>query len=193
MPEKLPLFPLNTLLVPDMVLPLQIFEQRYLQLTKDCLKNNSSFGIVPIRDGREVGEVAMIYDVGVSATIVDWSQGDNGLLNIKVQGGKKFKVLSTSTTDDQLMLSEVEYLPDEPELPIPVEFDGLNEMYDSLSEHPQVQILNLPEAKTAKQLGCFLAMLLPINRAEQVDLLKMDRPIERLQLLADIIDKLGQQ
>ncbi len=192
MSENLPLFPLNTLLVPEMVLPLQIFEQRYLRLIKDCLKNNVGFGVVPIRDGHEVGQVAMIYDIGVHAEVVDWSQGENGLLNIKVVGGRKFKVLKTSLEDDQLMQSEVEYLPEEADDSIPSEFDGLSEMYDTLCDHPQVQILNLPKAISARQLGWLLSMLLPINRAQQVDLLKMQAPVERLEALADIIDRLGQ-
>ncbi|BFM05438.1 LON peptidase substrate-binding domain-containing protein [Halioxenophilus aromaticivorans] len=191
MVETLPLFPLNTLLVPEATLPLQIFEQRYLRLIKQCLRSQQGFGIVPIRDGGEVGAPAMIYQVGVLAHISDWNQGSNGLLHIKVVGSRKFRVLSTQVEDDQLMTAEVEYLPEEDPLDIPDQFSGLQQLLEELQEHPQVAALELPLAHTASELGWLLILLLPLTRSEQVDMLAQNDPIERLQHIAELVDRLS--
>jgi len=193
MAETLPLFPLNTLLVPEATLPLQIFEQRYLRLIKQCLRDQSGFGVVSIRDGREVGAPAMIYHVGVLAYISDWSQGDNGLLHIKVVGSRKFKILRTTVEADQLMMAEVEYLPEEPTMDIPEQFSGLDQLLSDLKSHPQVAALALPQAHTASELGWLLTLLLPLARAEQVELLALADPLVRLQQIAVYIDRLSKE
>ncbi len=189
--EEIALFPLNTLLVPEMTLPLQIFEQRYLQLIKDCVKNGSVFGVVPIRDGNEVGAAAMIYNVGVVANIIDWSQGENGLLHIKVLGSRKFRVLKTWVEDNQLMRAQVEYLASEEIIAIDDQYDGLRAIYDSLATHPQIQLLKLPSIQSVNQLGWFLTLLLPISRAEQVELIKLSDPVERVERISDQIDRIS--
>lgn len=192
MTDSLPLFPLNSLLVPEATLPLQIFEQRYLRLIKQCLRDQSGFGVVPIRDGKEVGAPAMIYQVGVLAHISDWSQGSNGLLHIKVVGSRKFRVLQTSVEEDQLMQGQIEYLPEEDTGDIPAQFSGLEQLLNDLQEHPQVASLNLPVAHTASELGWLLTLLLPLSRSEQVDLLALEDPLYRLDVIAKHVDRLSQ-
>lgn len=185
--EKLPLFPLKTLLVPDTVLPLQIFEQRYLKLIKQCIGDGSCFGIVPIRDGNEVGKPAMIYQVGVTAEITEWDQGDNGLLLIQVKGRKKFRVSQTTVDDDQLMQATIEYLEEEPVTKTPSVYSELEDLYENLRLHPEVQELNLPPAMDARQLGWFLIVLLPLSRPKQISLLALNDPIQRLKALDDLL------
>ena len=70
--EQVPLFPLNTVLFPGARLPLRIFEQRYLEMVKNCLKQDQDFVVVLISKGREVGLAPEIFSVGTSAAIVDW-------------------------------------------------------------------------------------------------------------------------
>ena len=100
--QPIPLFPLSTVLYPDGLLPLRIFEPRYLDMISEALRNQSVFGIVPIRSGREVGETPDFFDVGTIAHIDSWDQGDDGLLHIQVLGGKSFRVTSN---DVQINLS----------------------------------------------------------------------------------------
>ena len=68
---KVPLFPLNTVLFPGGPLPLRIFETRYLEMVRDCVKNDEPFGVLLIRDGQEAGQ-ATTYDIGTLARIIDW-------------------------------------------------------------------------------------------------------------------------
>lgn len=187
MSEKLPLFPLNALLVPQVSMELQIFEQRYLRLIKDCIHDNSEFGIVPIRDGKEVGQPAMIYQLGVSAEITEWNQSPDGLLLIKVTGRRKFRVLQTEIESDQLMQAQVEYLPAETKTVVPDQYAELQGLYQQLRAHPDIAPLNLPAATDARHLGWFLMFLLPIPRPQQIALLAMHDPVLRLQNLSDLL------
>jgi Lon protease-like protein len=193
MAEALPLFPLNTFFVPEMTLPLRVFEQRYLSLIKACIADQTCFGIVPIRDGNEVGQPAMVYQCGVEAEIVDFSADADGILAIKVQGRRKFAIRRTWVEPDQLMRAEVDFMPDESEAPIDPEFNGLEELLLELTGHPQVDLLGLPAAQTSRQLGWFLTLLLPISRAAQVDLLTQADPQQRLSDLVQVISELSRR
>ena len=67
--RSLAIFPLNTVLFPDVALPLQIFEERYKIMLQDCLDSDSRFGIVLIKAGAEVGEPAIPHSVGTMASL----------------------------------------------------------------------------------------------------------------------------
>lgn len=89
---KLPLFPLNAVLFPGCRLDLQIFEARYLDMISRCMKQGTGFGVVTIGEGREVGEApSRLAMVGCEASVRDWQQRPNGLLGIRVEGGRRFR------------------------------------------------------------------------------------------------------
>jgi Lon protease-like protein len=89
---ELPLFPLNTVLFPGMVLPLHIFEPRYRLMIRRCIKLNDPFGVVLIRQGSEVGGGAIPYEVGTSAHITDVERLPEGRMNIQTVGYKRFRI-----------------------------------------------------------------------------------------------------
>ncbi len=91
---RLPLFPLETVLFPGMVLPLHIFEPRYRLMIGRCIAENKPFGVVLIREGREVGEPAMPSDVGTTAYITHYERLDDGRMNIHAVGYQRFKIHS---------------------------------------------------------------------------------------------------
>ncbi len=82
----LPLFPLNSVIFPGGVLPLRIFESRYLDTVKECSRNQSEFVICLIKDGSEVGDAAKHQNIGTACRIVDWETLSDGLLGIIAQG-----------------------------------------------------------------------------------------------------------
>jgi hypothetical protein len=86
MSEEIPLFPLSTILFPGGPLVLRIFEARYLDLVKRCMRDGTGFGVVQIREGQEAGGPALTFDVGTYARIVDFSQQPDGLLGIRALG-----------------------------------------------------------------------------------------------------------
>lgn len=94
----LPLFPLNVVLFPSMVLPLRIFEERYLKMIGKCLDEKSPFGVVLIKEGNEVGGPAVPVRVGTTAKILETARTDGGQLNILTRGDKRFEIESVVQT-----------------------------------------------------------------------------------------------
>lgn len=189
---SLALFPLNTVLFPGCVLDLQIFEARYLDMISRCMKQGAGFGVVCILEGDEVGLAPEGYAlIGCEARITDFQQQDNGLLGIRVAGGRRFKVLRTEVQRDQLLVAEVEWLEDEPEQPLQEEDDDLVALLKALAEHPMVVALNMgTEANGQQSLANQLAYLLPFSELDKIDLLRLDDPQQRLDAIQALLDEL---
>ena len=109
--RHIPLFPLGTVLFPGGLLPLKIFEQRYLDMTKACLRDNQPFGVCLIREGREVGAPATPETVGCLATIEQWEMPNSSMFHLLARGGERFRIVGTTVASDGLMSAEVEVLP----------------------------------------------------------------------------------
>ena len=93
----IPLFPLGTVLLPHGRLPLQIFERRYIDMVAKCMREQTGFGVVWLRQGSEVDEedvssALQFGDYGTLAHIVDWDQLPNGLLGITIEGSQRFHI-----------------------------------------------------------------------------------------------------
>ncbi|MFJ2712344.1 LON peptidase substrate-binding domain-containing protein [Pseudomonas sp. NPDC087346] len=189
---NLPLFPLNTVLFPGCNLDLQIFEARYLDMIGRCMKQGGGFGVVCILDGAEVGAAPEGFAlVGCEAKIIDFQQQDNGLLGIRVQGGRRFNVLRTEVQRDQLMLADVDWLDEEPEQPLQDEDADLVALLKALAEHPMVEALNMGiEAHGQQSLANQLAYLLPFAEEDKIDLLQTDDPQRRLDAIQALLDEL---
>lgn len=91
----LPLFPLQTVLFPGGVLPLKVFEARYIDMVRECMKREAPFGVVLIRSGQEVGSAAEPESVGCLAHITDWDMEQPGMLLLRTRGGERFRILET--------------------------------------------------------------------------------------------------
>ncbi|MDX9676261.1 LON peptidase substrate-binding domain-containing protein [Pseudomonas zeae] len=189
---SLPLFPLNTVLFPGCNLDLQIFEARYLDMIGRCMKQGGGFGVVCILDGEEVGVAPEGFArVGCEARITDFQQQDNGLLGIRVQGGRRFAVLRTEVQRDQLILADVDWLDDEPEQPLQDEDADLVALLKALAEHPMVEALDMgTEALGQQSLANQLAYLLPFAEEDKIDLLQLDDPQQRLDAIQALLDEL---
>ncbi|WP_460089055.1 LON peptidase substrate-binding domain-containing protein [Pseudomonas sp. S2_E02] len=189
---SLPLFPLNTVLFPGCNLDLQIFEARYLDMIGRCMKQGGGFGVVCILDGHEVGVAPEGFArVGCEARITDFQQQDNGLLGIRVQGGRRFAVLRTEVQRDQLILADVDWLDDEPEQPLQDEDADLVALLKALAEHPMVEALDMgTEALGQQSLANQLAYLLPFAEEDKIDLLQLDDPQQRLDAIHALLDEL---
>lgn len=112
----IPLFPLGTVLFPGGVLPLRIFEPRYLDMIGRCLRAGDGFGVNLIRSGLEVGEAAVCWPVGTYARINDWQSLPDGLLGITVAGERRYRIRRTEVRTDNLVEAEVEWLQEGPTL-----------------------------------------------------------------------------
>lgn len=109
-PQDIFLFPLGTVLFPDGPLPLKIFEQRYVEMTKACLRDNLAFGVCLIREGREVGTPALPHEVGCLARIEQWEMPSANMFHLLARGGERFRVVKTSVAANGLISASVEVL-----------------------------------------------------------------------------------
>lgn len=181
----LPLFPLHTVLFPGGVLPLRIFEPRYLDMVSDCLRNDRGFGICLIRSGREVGAAADCHEVGTLARIQDWDKTPEGLLAITARGERRFRALEREVRADQLSVARIELLDEPPPQPLPVEFAPLARLLEHLLDDLDPPYKTLPRAlDDTDWVGARLAELLPLDPQEKQFLLEQADPSARLATLA---------
>lgn len=110
MSTTIPIFPLNTVLYPGGMLPLKIFEQRYLQMTRDCLRDAAPFGVCRIIEGAEVGRPALPEAIGCTAVIADWEMPHLGVFQLKTRGEHRFRMRKQAARPDGLIVADVELL-----------------------------------------------------------------------------------
>ncbi|MFK3796797.1 MULTISPECIES: LON peptidase substrate-binding domain-containing protein [unclassified Pseudomonas] len=189
---SLPLFPLNAVLFPGCVLDLQIFEARYLDMIGRCMKQGEGFGVVCITEGSEVGGVPEGFSqIGCEALMTDFQQQDNGLLGIRVTGGRRFRVISAQVQKDNLLVADVEWLEDPQERPLQEEDEDLVALLAALAEHPMVAALNMGlTAEGQQSLSNQLAYLLPFTEEDKIELLEIDDAEERLDAIQDLLDEM---
>jgi hypothetical protein len=188
--SHLPLFPLHTVLFPGGVLPLRIFERRYLDLVADCLRNDRGFGVCLIRSGHEVGAAAQPFTVGTLARIQDWDNTPDGLLAITVRGERRFRVLGSEVRTDQLNVARIEWLAEAPPMALPVEYAPLGRLLERLLDDLDPPFKDLPRAlDDAAWVGARLIELLPLDPLEKQALLELDDPLRRLMTVAARLGK----
>lgn len=180
---RVPLFPLNTVLFPGGPLPLRIFETRYIDMVRDCVKNDSLFGVLLIREGDEAGG-ATTHTVGTLARITDWYQGSDGLLGVTAIGEKRFRLLRSERLASGLNVGEVEVLPDEPSLPLPAEYKGMSEILSSVLDDLGRLYESLDRRlDDATWVTSRFVEILPIDLEQKQLCLEQSDPLDRLKIV----------
>lgn len=187
---EIPIFPLGTVLFPGGVLPLKIFEQRYLEMTKACLRDGSPFGVCLIREGKEVGATAVPSPIGCIARIREWDMPQLGIFLLLAEGTDRFRLVDTRIDRSGLMIGEVETLPLPPDAPVPPEFDGCVSMLKVIIEKIGEDKLPSPARHDDPAWVAYrLAEFLPLESPARQRLLEM----ETADLLMGVVAKLLRQ
>lgn len=187
---ELPLFPLNTVLFPQGPLPLRIFEPRYIDMVKRCLRGGSCFGVVLLQGGGETGPVDGIAAMGTTARIVDFNLLKDGLLGLTCRGERRFRVLRCWREDDGLNMGEVEWVDEGPSatIAVPPEHRHLADVLRRvLPELGEVYAGIEPRFEDAAWVGARLVEILPMSLADKQICLEMDDPIDRLAAVSPLI------
>jgi Lon protease-like protein len=186
---EIPLFPLNTVLFPGGPLPLRIFEPRYVDMVRYCMRERAPFGVVLIRAGAEAGgAVSSTADVGTSARIVDFFQMPDGLLGLKCLGERKFRVSSRRTQSDGLNMGTVEWMPAERSAELPSEYAHISQLLRKvLPELGEIYEAVPKHFDDAGWVSARLAEILPINLADKQLCLELEDPVQRLARLSPFI------
>ena len=190
---ELPLFPLSAVLLPHGRMPLQIFEQRYLDLVRDCLKSDSAFGVVWIRRGAEVAQsgraVPKLGDYGTCARIVDWDQLPNGLLGVTIEGRERFDLFDVDTRSNGLLMGEVALREAQQPAPLLEYGQPLVDVLRSLQIHPHVQRMDLEiDYEDAWQVAYTLVQLLPLEESIKYELLGLENIAELMGELEVVLN-----
>lgn len=184
--REIPLFPLGTVLYPGGLLPLKVFEQRYVDMTKACLRDGSPFGVCLIREGREVGEPAAPHAVGCLARIEQWDVPHPNLFAILARGGERFRILGAAVGAKGLITGRIELLP-EP-APVPEIDPACQEVLRLAIERAGADSVPGPlRLDDAAWVSYRLAEILPITPLEKQALLEMDDSTQRLAQLRQLL------
>jgi len=191
----LPLFPLNTVLFPHGVLPLKVFEARYTDMVRDCMKSEAPFGVVLIKSGAEVGATAEPEAVGTLAHITQWDMENLGVLLLRTEGVSRFRIRQTRVLPDRRLEAQVDLLPPDASAPIndvhfecaktlKIVIDDINTKgrteQGSAFASPFTQTLKLDDAGWVANRWC---EILPIPLKARQKLLELDDAQSRLSVI----------
>ena len=182
--DDVALFPLGTVLFPGGLLPLRIFEARYMDMAKACLRDGAPFGVCLIRSGREVGAPAEPEDIGCLARVVEWDMQQLGLLMVTAMGGERFRILERRVESDGLARARIERLPEDGDDAVPDAFAACAQLLERVVAKRGANVFAEPHRlDSASWVGCRLAEILPVPLAAKQKLMELDDALLRLEIL----------
>ena len=189
-PPTLGLFPLHSVLLPGSTLSLRVFERRYLDLVSECMRESRGFGVCLILIGDEVGMPATPAKYGTHARIEDFTTGTDGLLHLRIRGGRRFRVATTHVRDNGLLLADVEWCDYDPDDELRPEHATLGIVLQHMLDQVGGEQAKAPPARfdEASWVGWRLAELLPLQESQRQALLQLDDPHARLDRMLHWID-----
>ena len=188
--QEIHIFPLGTVLFPDGLLPLKVFEQRYIEMTKACLRDNRPFGVCLIREGREVGTAAVPEPVGCLATIEQWDMPQLGLFHLVARGSGRFRIREMRVAPNHLISASVETIPPDGATG---EMDPLcREVLQAIIEKVGSERFPAPvRLDDAAWVGYRLAEILPLDARLKQELLECTDAGRRLEQLHALLVQQG--
>ena len=181
--EDLALFPLHAVLFPGGRLPLRVFEQRYMEMAKGCMRRDEPFGVCLIREGKEVGEPATPVAVGCLARIAAWDMPQLGMLHITARGERRFRLLARRVQPDGLARASVELLPEDADGAVPESCRACVRLLERAMAQ-QTGLFEPPHRlDSASWVGSRLAEILPLPLATKQELLELADSRARLERL----------
>ncbi len=190
-PERLPLFPLKTVLFPGGVLPLRVFEARYMDMVTRCMREDASFGVCLIAAGEEVGETAVPHPVGTEARIEQWDMTQAGVLNLLTRGGRRFRVEDHEVERDGLLVAHVRWLEESPAEAVPEAQADLLPLLKTIVTELGERLPPPHLFGDAAWVGARYTELLPIPLMAKQKLLELDDPLSRLEILQKYLREHG--
>ena len=201
--KSLPLFPLGAVLFPGGTLALRVFEVRYLDMVRKCHQAGAPFGVVSLHSGTEVRRAGappeQFHPVGTLARIDQLHTPQPGLLHLSCTAGQRFRILSRTVLPHGLWVADVEHIPDDLPTPIPTDLrpcaTALAQVLATLRERdPQSKAAIVPTPAQLADSGWVAnrwCELLPIPQPLRQQLMELDSPLVRLELVSDVLGRSG--
>ena len=208
---SLPLFPLGTVLYPGGLLPLRIFEVRYLDMISKCHKNGAPFGVVSLTQGSEVRKADTTRSggdgfaqeefnaVGTLATIKEFSVPQPGLMMIRCEGAQRFEISNKEKLKHGLWIADVTRLTHDQRVKIPEDLqacaNALGKLIENLQQrempNEQMPVLEPYQLDDCGWVANRWCELLPMPLELKQRLMELDNPLVRLELVSDILERTG--
>jgi uncharacterized protein len=197
MNSLLTIFPLGTVLFPQGVLPLRIFEARYVDMVRECLRNELPFGICRIVDNGELGQHVDYELLGCSTRIVNFDSEDSGILSIRTIGERRFKIIDKQVDSKGLIRAQVEWLEIEPDHAIPAEMFRCRDVIEQViaelvdtEDDPMKKVLEPPYLLgSASWVSHRLCEILPFATGSKQAMLELEDSLQRLSIVNQVLQK----
>ena len=185
MKKNIPIFPLSSITFPGGYMPLRIFETRYIDMVKDCVKNNTGFGISLSKPNN-----IDYYDVGTYCKISDWEQMEDGLLGITIRGKYRYRITNSGAQSDGLIRADIEHMDEPSFVDVPKELMPYSDFLKNiLEQYPKFYHDEAPKYFTESGwVGSRLAEILPMPLNEKQVILEIEDYLVRLYRIKDYID-----
>lgn len=190
MTYSLPLFPLQTVVFPGGLLPLRVFEPRYMDMVTQAIADRAAFGICAIREGRDIDIAAKHYTVGTRVQVIDWDMPQPGILHIQTQALERFVVRSSHSEPNGLRVGEVDDVSAEPAMALPEELIlGAEVLYQIVNELGIDKFARPHDYNNATWVSYRLSEVLPLKLSVRQNLLEMNDSVARLTILTEFLKK----
>jgi len=201
--SSLPLFPLGTVLFPGGLLPLRIFEVRYLDMIARCHKAGAPFGVVSLTRGSEVrvaGAAPEAFSaVGTLAVITSFDAPSPGLMANQCTGAQRFRITARDQLRHGLWVADVQRMDMDMAVPVPPDLQGtanalekvihtLQQRAGSPEQLPILEPFQLDDCGWVANRWC---ELLPLPLELKQRLMELDNPLVRLELVSDVLARTG--
>ena len=201
--SSLPLFPLGSVLFPEGMLALRVFEVRYLDMVRKCHQTGAPFGVVSLTQGREVRQAGapeeQFSEVGTLAVIEQLESPQPGLIMLQCRGSQRFRIAQRNHLVHGLWIADVEHL--DPDMAVPVPDDlkkashALAQVLHTLQQRdPDTPGALVPTAAQLDDCGWVAnrwCELLPVPLELKQRLMELDNPLVRLELVGDVLERTG--
>ncbi len=184
------IFPLNTVLFPGGRLPLRVFEQRYIEMTKQCIANDRPFGVCQIKEGQETGTPAVPEAIGCLARILEWDMPQLGVFQLQTEGTQRFRILQSAVARNGLISATVETLPPE-QATAPTSALCAEVLHAIIDKIGTDHFPKPHRFDDAAWIGYRLSEILPIDRDTRQRMLQLSDPTERLSQLEQVLNEQG--
>jgi len=182
--QEVALFPLHAVLFPGGLLPLRVFEQRYVEMTKSCLREERPFGVCLIREGSEVGAPALAEQIGCLARIAQWDMQQLGLLQITARGEQRFRVLERTLQPGGLARARIELLAADRDAPVPDRFSACSRLLEQVIEQYGARQIEPPfRFESSSWVSARLTEILPVPLGAKQKLMELEDALQRLEIL----------
>ena len=201
--SSLPLFPLASVLFPDGVLALRVFEVRYLDMVRKCHQTGAPFGVVSLTQGSEVRRAGapdeQFHDVGTLAVIEQLASPQPGLITLVCKGTERFRSTQRNHLVHGLWIASVSQLDRDLSIPIPEDLKktatALTQVLHTLHARDALNpAAKLPTPEQLDDCGWVAnrwCELLPVPMELKQRLMELDNPLVRLELVGDVLERTG--